>query len=88
VTGGACSAYGGEKHIQVFGREYNIKMELQEVGRGSMEWMELAQDRDRWCALVTAVMNPGFHKIGGISRLAENLLASQKGLCSMEYVNK
>jgi len=37
--------------------EDNIKMDLHEVGSGSIDWLKLAQDRDRWQALVDAVMN-------------------------------
>ena len=37
--------------------EDNIKMDLQEVRSGGVDWIELAQDRNRWRALVTTVMN-------------------------------
>jgi hypothetical protein len=37
--------------------EYNIKMEIQELGCGSMDFIDLAQDRYRWRAVVSAVMN-------------------------------
>jgi hypothetical protein len=35
----------------------NIEMDLREIGWGSMDWIDLAQDRDQWRALVNTVMN-------------------------------
>ena len=71
--GETCSTYGGEKRcIQNFGggsegkrplerprrrRDGNIKMYLQEVGCGGLDWIRVAQDRDRWRARANAVMN-------------------------------
>jgi hypothetical protein len=37
--------------------EDNIKMNIQEMGCGGMDWIELAHDRDRWRALMNTVMN-------------------------------
>jgi len=50
--------------------EDNIKMDLQEVGEGCGDWMELAKDRGMWRALVNTVRNLRFPKIRGISCLA------------------
>ena len=71
--GGACSAYGDRRGVfrVLVGKhererplrrtrrswEDNIKMDLQEVGCGGMDWIQLAQDRDRWWELVHEAMN-------------------------------
>ena len=41
----------------------NIRMDLQEVGCGYVDWIGLAHDRDRWRTLVSAVMNLGFREM-------------------------
>ena len=53
--------------LVAFRWEDNIKMDLQKVGGGCGDWLELAQDRDRWRALVGTVRNLRVPKMRGIS---------------------
>ena len=71
--GVACSAYGeriggyrvlmgepdGKRPLGRLRRrwENNIKIDLKKVGYGGIDWINLAQDRDRWRAIVNAIMN-------------------------------
>jgi hypothetical protein len=50
---------GGKRPLERTRRrgEDNIKMDLREIGWGDMDWIDLAQDRDQWRALVNTVMN-------------------------------
>jgi len=50
--------------------EDNIKMDLQEVGKGCGDWMELDKVRESWRALVSTVMNIRVPKMRGFSSLA------------------
>jgi hypothetical protein len=47
--------------------EDNIKMDLREIGLVCLDWINLAQGRDQWRALLNLVMNLDFHKILGSS---------------------
>jgi len=74
-VGGTCNTYGESRIVyrvlvgkpegkRPLGRpsltlKDNIKMDLREVGCGGMNWIDVAQNRDRWRSLVNAVMNLG-----------------------------
>jgi hypothetical protein len=58
-------------------------MDLQETGWGAVEWLDLAQERDRQRAVVNTAINFRIPQNARISWLAEGLLGSQEGLCPM-----
>jgi hypothetical protein len=65
--------------------EDNIKMDVDEVGGGRGDWMELAWDTDRWRALLSTVKNLRVpYNAGNYLVSCENWSASQEGPCSME----
>jgi hypothetical protein len=66
--------------------EDNIRMDLIQIGWGGMDWIDVAQDRDQWRALVNTVMNLLVTKMLGNFLVAAQLAASQEGLSSMELV--
>ena len=72
-------------HLEDRKGEDNIKMDLQEVCLGGMDWIDMAQNRDRWRALVNAVMKLRAPLNAG-NFLTGNRLASQEGLCCMELM--
>jgi len=57
--GGCIGSWWGNRRERDHWRRWvdNIRMDLQEVGCGYMDWIGLAQDRDGWWTLVSAVMN-------------------------------
>jgi hypothetical protein len=61
----------------------NIKIDLKKIGWDGMDWIDLAQDRDRWRVLVNTVMNLRVTKMLGSSCVAVQSAASQEGLSSV-----
>jgi hypothetical protein len=95
--GRACSTNGGKRNAyrilvgkpggkRPLGRSrrrwvHYIKMDLGDIRWAFMEWIDLAQDRDQWRALLNTVMN-----LLGSYRVASQLTASQEGLSSVNEI--
>jgi hypothetical protein len=66
----------------------NIKMDLEEIGWGGVDWIGLAQDKENWRALMNTVMNLRIRKMLGNYRVASQLVASRVVLSSIELVSR
>ena len=62
--------------------------DIKEIEWEGMDWINLAQDRDKWQAVVNVVMKLQVHIRLGISWLAKQLLASPEGPCSILSVSQ
>jgi len=84
---GVRSKFGGqERCIQGFcWGDLRDKDHFEDVGWEGMNWIDLAQDRNRRQAFVNTVMKLRVHKMRGIFRPAEEMLVCQEGLCPMEF---
>jgi hypothetical protein len=98
--GRACSTNGGSRGVyrvlvgkpegrnhlkdRIVDGRIILKWILENWNGGGMDSIDLVQNRDRWRAVVNAVMNLRAAKIAGNFLITEDLLAFQEGLCSME----
>jgi hypothetical protein len=68
-------------------RWVDMRMDIRETGWEGVDWMNLAQDREQWRALVNTILNFAFHKSQGTYRLTGSLLGFQERFFSMELVS-
>jgi hypothetical protein len=83
---------GNPEGKRPFGRhgstwENHFKIDLKQTECGDVDWTHLAQNLDQCNAYVSTALNLRVPYNSGISRLAEELLASEEGLCSVALVS-
>jgi hypothetical protein len=66
---------------------YNIKIDLREMGRSGMGWINMAHETYKWRALMDMVMNIRFHEMLGNSRVALLQEALREGVISIELIS-
>jgi hypothetical protein len=79
----------GKRPLGITKRKWvdNIRMDLGEVGWGDLDWIGLAQDRNRWRAIVNLVLNLRVPQNAGKLAVGLQLVASQVVLSSIELVS-